>query len=215
VRSRKKQGMFGVLVVALIGLLAIALPGAAAARDRNHDKIPDKWERSHHLSLHKNQAKRDQDRDNLKNRKEFKAGTNPRDADTDDDGVPDGETTATPAMTTAAPAMTTRPVATTVRPVPRRQAPTTVIKATPATATPAMTTVAMAMTMATTVTTMAATAALSARPPTSCPARSSTRPSWTSRAVRRRSRRSSSSSRALNQVLACTRAADGRPRRAT
>jgi hypothetical protein len=91
VRSRKKQGMFGVLVVALIGLLAIALPGAAAARDRNHDKIPDRWERSHHLSLHKNQAKRDQDRDNLKNRKEFKAGTNPRDADTDDDGVPDGE----------------------------------------------------------------------------------------------------------------------------
>ena len=89
--SRNKLRLVGVLVAALVGILAIALPGTASARDRNHDKIPDKWERHHHLSLHKNQARRDQDRDSLKNRKEFKARTNPRDADSDDDGVEDGE----------------------------------------------------------------------------------------------------------------------------
>ena len=89
--SRNKLRIVGILVAALVGVLAIALPGTASARDRNHDKIPDKWERAHHLSLHKNQARRDQDRDKLKNRQEFKAGTNPRKSDTDGDGVPDGE----------------------------------------------------------------------------------------------------------------------------
>jgi hypothetical protein len=89
--SRKKLRILGILVAALVGVLAIALPGTASARDRNHDKIPDKWERHHHLSLQKNQARRDQDRDQLKNRQEFKARTNPREADTDGDGVPDGE----------------------------------------------------------------------------------------------------------------------------
>jgi hypothetical protein len=57
--SRKKLRILGILVAALVGVLAIALPGTASARDRNHDRIPDKWERHHHLSLHKNQAKRD------------------------------------------------------------------------------------------------------------------------------------------------------------
>jgi hypothetical protein len=89
--SRNKLRIVGILVAALVGVLAIALPGTASARDRNHDKIPDRWERNHHLSLHKNQARRDQDRDQLKNRQEFKAGTNPRKSDTDGDGVPDGE----------------------------------------------------------------------------------------------------------------------------
>jgi hypothetical protein len=89
--SLKNLRTLGILVAGLVGLLAIALPGVASARDRNHDKIPDRWERHHSLSLHKNQAKRDQDRDSLKNRKEFKARTDPRDADTDDDGVEDGE----------------------------------------------------------------------------------------------------------------------------
>jgi len=89
--SRNKLRIVGILVAALVGVLAIALPGTASARDRNHDKIPDRWERNHHLSLHKNQARRDQDRDQLKNRQEFKAGMNPRKSDTDGDGVPDGE----------------------------------------------------------------------------------------------------------------------------
>jgi hypothetical protein len=60
------------------------------ARDRNHDRIPDRWERAHHLSLRVNQARRDQDRDGLNNRGEFRARLDPRDADTDDDGIEDG-----------------------------------------------------------------------------------------------------------------------------
>jgi hypothetical protein len=76
-------------VVALVAILA--LPGTAAARDRNHDRIPDRWEKRHRLSLRVNQARRDQDRDRLRNRAEFLAGTNPRDADSDDDGIRDGE----------------------------------------------------------------------------------------------------------------------------
>jgi hypothetical protein len=77
---------------AALGALALlALPGAAAAKDRNHDRIPDRWEKRHHLSTAVNQARRDQDRDHLRNRAEFLAGDNPRDRDSDDDGVMDGE----------------------------------------------------------------------------------------------------------------------------
>lgn len=81
------------LLLVAIGLLALALPGTAAAkaRDRNHDGIPDRWEKRHHLSTSVNQARRDQDRDHLRNRAEFEAGTNPRDSDSDDDGIPDGQ----------------------------------------------------------------------------------------------------------------------------
>jgi hypothetical protein len=79
----------------LSGLAAVALalliPGAASAKDRNHDRIPDRWERQHGLSLKVNQAKRDQDRDALNNRQEFKSGNDPRDDDSDGDGIEDGD----------------------------------------------------------------------------------------------------------------------------
>jgi hypothetical protein len=79
------------LAAATCLLAILALPSAAAAKDRNHDRIPDRWEKRHHLSLRVNQARHDQDRDGLRNRAEFMAGDNPLDPDTDDDGVPDGE----------------------------------------------------------------------------------------------------------------------------
>jgi hypothetical protein len=80
-----------ICAVAVLGTLALlALPGAAAAKDGNHDRIPDRWEKRHHLSTSVNQAFRDQDRDHLRNRAEFLAGDNPRDRDSDDDGVMDG-----------------------------------------------------------------------------------------------------------------------------
>jgi hypothetical protein len=78
----------------MTGLLAIslfALAGPAAAKDRNHDRIPDRWEKRYHLSLHKNQAKLDQDHDGLANRREFRASTSPRDPDSDNDGIEDGD----------------------------------------------------------------------------------------------------------------------------
>src|SRR3954464_10838669 len=71
----------------------LAMPGAALAksRDRDHDRMPDKWERAHHLSTHKKNAKRDPDRDGLSNLGEFRSRTRPHDADTDNDGIEDGD----------------------------------------------------------------------------------------------------------------------------
>jgi hypothetical protein len=79
------------LAMALAVAASLMLAGGAFARDRNHDRIPDKWEKRHHLSLKHKQARRDQDHDGLKNRGEFRAHLDPRDADTDDDGVDDGD----------------------------------------------------------------------------------------------------------------------------
>ncbi|HWO83660.1 MAG TPA: hypothetical protein VNM38_07715 [Solirubrobacterales bacterium] len=76
--------------LALGALALLAMPGLAAAKDGNHDRIPDRWEKRHKLSLDVNQARRDQDGDHLRNRAEFLAGDNPRDRDSDDDGVTDG-----------------------------------------------------------------------------------------------------------------------------
>jgi hypothetical protein len=79
------------LAMALAVVASLMLAGGAFARDRNHDRIPDKWEKRHHLSLKHKQARRDQDHDGLKNRGEWKSRLNPRDADTDDDGIEDGD----------------------------------------------------------------------------------------------------------------------------
>ena len=81
------------IAVALsLGVLAIfALPSIAAAKDRNNDRIPDRWEKRHHLSLKVKQTRRDQDSDHLKNLGEFRHGTNPRKADSDNDGIDDGD----------------------------------------------------------------------------------------------------------------------------
>ena len=84
--SKLKSLALAALTVALFAVFA----GPAAARDRNHDRIPDRWEKRHHLSLKVNQARRDQDKDGLRNRAEFKAGMDPRNADSDNDGVEDG-----------------------------------------------------------------------------------------------------------------------------
>lgn len=91
------------LALAALALMA-ALPAVASAKhhssggsksakkaDRNRDGLPDRWERRHRLSLRVNQAGRDQDRDGSANAAEFAANTNPRDHDSDDDGVRDGD----------------------------------------------------------------------------------------------------------------------------
>jgi hypothetical protein len=89
-----KNHRLGLVLAAALGAIAmLALPSfaAAKARDRNHDHIPDRWEKRHHLSLRVNQARRNQDHEGLNNRQEFLAETNPRDPDTDNDGITDGE----------------------------------------------------------------------------------------------------------------------------
>jgi hypothetical protein len=77
------------LVLALIGSLVLA--ASASASDANRDNIPDRWEKRHGLSLKVKQSARDQDRDGLKNRGEWRAKTDPRDADSDDDGLDDSD----------------------------------------------------------------------------------------------------------------------------
>lgn len=80
-----------VAAAALVGVLIAAVPASAASKDRNHDRIPDRWEAKHGLSLKVNQARKDQDTDGLRNRGEWKAMFDPRDDDTDGDGVEDGD----------------------------------------------------------------------------------------------------------------------------
>jgi hypothetical protein len=91
--SAKTASRPALLIGAALIVALIALPAAAAAgkRDRNHDRIPDRWEKRHNLSLKFDQRRRDQDRDGLRNRSEWRADTNPHDADTDGDGVEDGD----------------------------------------------------------------------------------------------------------------------------
>ena len=85
----RRLRVLGAAVIAVA--IAIAVPALAGAKDRNHDNLPDRWERNNDLSLSHNQANRDQDRDGLENRGEFQGGMDPRDSDSDDDGVEDGD----------------------------------------------------------------------------------------------------------------------------
>lgn len=79
-----------------IPLLAAALlapPAAAQAKpgDRNHDRIPDKWEKAHGVSLAKpGAAKRDADGDGLTAWAEWRSATDPRKENSDGDKLPDG-----------------------------------------------------------------------------------------------------------------------------
>jgi hypothetical protein len=80
--------------LAATALLFLLLPvsvSAASGSDRNKDRIPDRWERSHDLSLKVKQTGKDQDKDGLCNRDEWRNRTNPRDADSDNDGLDDGD----------------------------------------------------------------------------------------------------------------------------
>ena len=77
--------------VGVVAALLLAVPGVASPRDGNADGLPDRWEKRHDLSLKVKQGKRNQDGDGLRNRAEFRRGTDPRDADTDNDGVEDGD----------------------------------------------------------------------------------------------------------------------------
>src|SRR3954453_436814 len=80
------------LITTAITMALLAVPAGALAKghDRNHDRIPDKWEHKHHLSTRANVAHKDPDKDGLANLSEFRHHTDPQDADTDDDGVRDG-----------------------------------------------------------------------------------------------------------------------------
>lgn len=84
-----KSGKLGILMAALLAFAVLSVPGAATASDSNGDRIPDRWEKQHRLSLKVDQRLKDQDRDGLRNRGEWLSQTNPRDRDSDDDGISD------------------------------------------------------------------------------------------------------------------------------
>lgn len=83
--------VFACCVVVLMVVGAGAAQAQGGKRDRNHDGIPDKWEKRYRLSIRKNQANRDQDRDGVRNKCEFQAKTNPRRDDSDRDGTDDAD----------------------------------------------------------------------------------------------------------------------------
>ena len=65
---------------------------AAPKHSTVDDGIPDEWKIRYHLDVNDpNCANRDDDNDGLTNRQEYIASTDPGNADTDGDGVPDGE----------------------------------------------------------------------------------------------------------------------------
>src|SRR3954452_2921279 len=88
------------LVLAAVAALALlVLPSAALAKrhdrthhDRNHDGLPDKWEKKFGISTKKHgMAKADPDKDGLTNRGEWRSRTNPKKADTNGNGVVDAD----------------------------------------------------------------------------------------------------------------------------
>jgi hypothetical protein len=64
-------------IAAVLGASLFAIPALASSRDGNGDRIPDCWEGKYHLSLAKDQAPRDQDRDGVKNLADYREGTSP------------------------------------------------------------------------------------------------------------------------------------------
>ena len=78
--------------LALTLFVLLLLPAAAAeAKDRDRDKLPDRWEKRHHLSTKKKSGAADPDRDGLSNLGEYRSKTSPRRKDTDRDRILDDD----------------------------------------------------------------------------------------------------------------------------
>jgi hypothetical protein len=90
-RTEENRPMLKWLVPPMVVLAYLAATVSAdAPRDRDNDRLPDRWERNHHLSTSTSSARRDPDRDRLNNRRELRLRTHPRRADTDRDRLRDG-----------------------------------------------------------------------------------------------------------------------------
>ncbi len=72
-----------------IGLSAGAFAGGS--RDRDGDGMPNKWEAANGLNPDKPNADGNPDHDSLRNLGEFRNDTDPKEEDTDEDGIDDGD----------------------------------------------------------------------------------------------------------------------------
>jgi hypothetical protein len=78
-------------VVAAAFALAGATTAHAARTDSDGDGMPDRWEKHHGLKVHQADGRADKDGDGLSNLAEYRAGGDPRREDTDRDGQDDGD----------------------------------------------------------------------------------------------------------------------------
>jgi hypothetical protein len=78
-------------IAATVVAALLVLPGVAVAKDRDGDKLPDRWEKQHGLSTSSASAKGDPDGDGLTNRQEFRCHTKPHAADSDRDRREDAD----------------------------------------------------------------------------------------------------------------------------
>lgn len=87
-----RRGLRAAILAIASLMLAIGLVSSAQAKakDANHDGLPDRWEKRHHLTTKVSQAQRDQDHDGVVNKCEFQSKSNPRRADSNHDGRRDG-----------------------------------------------------------------------------------------------------------------------------
>ena len=84
---RIAAGLLVVVFYCVVGLV----PAQAAAKDSDGDGMPNRWEKAHSLNANHANASGNPDRDGLTNLTEFQSETDPQDADTDDDGLTDGD----------------------------------------------------------------------------------------------------------------------------
>lgn len=82
-----------IIIAGLAAALAVsAVPAAQAVTgDRDGDRMPDRWERTHGLSTRYDDSARDPDRDRLSNYREYRSGTHPRKPDSDHDAYEDSD----------------------------------------------------------------------------------------------------------------------------
>jgi len=79
------------LILSLLAVLLMPAAAGAKSQDRDHDRLPDRWEKKHKLSTKHKSAHQDKDRDGLTNLGEYRSKTNPRRTDTDRDGIQDDD----------------------------------------------------------------------------------------------------------------------------
>jgi hypothetical protein len=73
----------------LLATFAVLDTAAGVKRDRDGDRLPDRWEKRFRLSTKLPSGRKDADGDRLRNRREFRLRTNPRKKDTDRDRLGD------------------------------------------------------------------------------------------------------------------------------